>query len=93
MPRYKNLGGPWRRGPNQTVPHGGVFEATPREHARFIRRGLRGRFELVSGRQAANVPPPPGAWPLKMAPAMYLKLHPKGQHADKARELLGKGRE
>lgn len=87
MPQYKNVGkSPWRRpagfGP---VPPGGLFDATEREHERIQRRGYQGRLRLC-------VDPPPVVenpdWPLKMTPSKYLKLHPEGKHAERARQLV-----
>lgn len=64
-----------------------VAEPTDNELARR-RYKLRAVVEGVE-----PLPPPPVMegplpWPLQMNPKIYLRLHPEGQHAAQARELV-----
>jgi hypothetical protein len=93
MPRYKNIGSsPWRRPNGEAVPPGGIFNATVRELQRIQRRPqYRQRLSLVAEPKATAPRVDPvvlqAAWPCRMEPKLYLKLHPKGQHAELAREI------
>jgi hypothetical protein len=93
MPQYENIGAsPWRRESGVLVPPGGTFEATGREHDRIQRRLMyQRRVRLVDNVNSPSVASPPTVlnnWPLKMLPRIYLKLHPEGKHAARARELV-----
>lgn len=99
MPRYRNVGGsPWRRPSGEMVPPGGTFDATGREYNRILRRGYyRNRLQPMGEPAETAVltaTQPSGevaTWPLRMGPATYLKLHPKGPHAPLARIIVAQG--
>jgi hypothetical protein len=94
--RWQNMGAPFPRDDGRTmVARGEVCTVTPRELRLWGYKlqpvtGDAG-VDPEAGEAAADTAGAEGAtsaWPLKMAPALYVALHPEGQHAARARELM-----
>lgn len=56
------------------------------QHQDEIRQVVRKRAPPAP--KPTAVRPSPPVWPLSMAPALYLKLHPKGKHAALAKQIV-----
>ena len=92
MRKYRNTGAPIPRDDGTTVARGAVFEPTDAEIDQ-----LRYKLRAVEGEGGGTVPGPGSegkvtttvdGWPLRMTPQVYLRLHPDGPHASRARELV-----
>jgi hypothetical protein len=93
MMKYRNIGAPFRRADGTVWDTNVVHEPTEDELRRRkykLRVAGDERPEKFGWERDAAEPPsadPGSAWPLKMDPQMYLRMHPDGQHAELARQL------
>lgn len=92
---YMNHGAPFFREDGSQIVRWQVFEPTSQELAR-----MSYKIKLYTGPapDPDQLPKPPapkqpaiewgGEWPLRMAPDLYLQLHPDGPNAELAKRLL-----
>lgn len=89
MAKYRNVKAAFLRESGEWIGRDVVFEPTDAELRQYSYKLVAEPVEIEAPQ--ASTEESSLKWPMVMAPALYLRLHPEGPHAAQARRLVKEG--